>query len=919
MLISKHDKRSYLHYVAPTGLRVLLVQDQYCKNASAAMSVAAGHFDDPKETHGLAHLLEHMLFLGSEKFPETNQFQTYLASHGGSLNAWTGTEHANFHFEVDDNYLLDALEIFSDMLINPSMELSVIDKEINSIDAEFKLKIKDDLRRLYQVHKETCNPRHPFSKFSVGNQQTLRCVELITLQQALSDFHRQHYVAKNMCLCIVSRHSSETLKTHLSTILANLSKLEPVEKAPYPSLYLPDQLGVKISIKPLKEARRMIVSFALPDVQKFYKSKPLDFVSHLLGDESQGSLLSYFKQLNWVTNLSAGGGINGSNFKDFNLNLQLTESGLENTDAILNSIFYYLKLIGENLHEKWRLEEKAKLGKLAFDFSDAAKPLEDATHLSNQMSHYPLQDIVSGDYLISCFDQDPIQQCLSLMTPRNMRVKIICPEARTDKIAKWYDTPYQIQPFSLQLLTALSQPEKVEQLCLPRKNSFIISSTERQVTSSEYEQPSIILEQPDINIWFAQDNAFGLPKGDCFLSFDCNAVHEGPEISAYKRIWVAMLMDHFNSQYYHAGVAGLHFHLYSHQAGFSLHTSGFSQKQFSLAQELFEQIHTFKGSAAGFEQIRQKHLSSLQNALLNKPINRLFTSLSGIVQRLTHAPAELIPFLQNATQQRMNEIRARLLDEYFLEGFIYGDWQPDQANAFSEYLTDHPLRSNSANRIKRDVLDLRQEQRFLHEVQTQQEDSAVVVYCQTPSTSTQDIALTILMEQMLATPFFGEMRTEKQLGYLVGSGYLPLNRHPGMAFYIQSPVCSANTLTNEIEQFIHEITSSIEDFEPIWGRIRDSVVKQLSDNDTNLTVKSQRLWMAIGNEDHNFNQQETLAQALRSLTFKQVVEFAHRLNHNDGFGRLVLFCAGKKHLDIPSQGTDIKEISEYKLRSKYMI
>lgn len=919
MLISKHDQRSYVHYVAPSGLRVLLVQDQHCKNAAAAMSIAAGHFDDPAETFGLAHLLEHVLFLGSEQFPDANGFQSFLAGHGGSLNAWTGTEHANFHFEVDDSFLPDALNIFSDMLINPLMDVSLIDKEINSIDAEFKLKIKDDLRRLYQVHKETCNPLHPFSQFSVGNNETLRNIELAELQTALKDFHNQHYVAKNMCLCIVSRHSAEALKKLLSSSLAHLSDFKLVEKTPYPPLYLPNQLGVQISIKPLKEARRMIVSFALPDVQKHYKVKPLDYVSHLLGDESQGSLLSHFKHLRWVTNLSAGGGINGSNFKDFNLNLQLTEFGLENTESILNCIFYYLKLIGENLDEKWRLEEKAKLGELAFDFSDAAKPLEDATHLSNQLFHYPAQDLISGDYLISGFDTDPIQECLGLMTPKNMRVKIICPEARTDKIAKWYETPYRIEPLPKTLLSALSQPETVEQLNLPDKNSFIISSTVRQTTSHEYEQPSIILERPDINIWFAQDNDFDLPKGDCFISFDCSAVHQGPEISAYKRLWVAMLMEHFSNQFYHAGVAGLHFHLYSHQAGFSLHTNGFSQKQFSLAKELFEQIHTYQGTADCFEQMRKKHLSSLQNALLNKPINRLFTRLSGIVQRLTHAPTELIPYLQNATLERMNEIRTSLLDEYFLEGFIYGDWQIDQATAFSDYLANHPSRSDCANRIKRDVLDLRQEQRFIHEVQTQQDDSAVVVYCQTPSTTTQDIALTILMEQMLATPFFGEMRTEKQLGYLVGSGYLPLNRHPGMALYIQSPVCSAKTLANEIEQFIHEISSSIGEFEPIWGRIRDNVVKQLSDNDTNLTVKSQRLWMAIGNQDHNFNQQENLAQALKSLTFQQVVEFAHQLNNNDGFGRLVLFCAGKKHPDIPLQGTEITEISEFKLRSKYML
>lgn len=919
MHISKRDQRKYTHYIAPGGLRVLLVQDLGCNNAAVSMSIKAGHFHDPEEVCGLAHILEHMLFLGSENYSEPNSLQHFLSSHSGNLNAWTGTEHANFHFDVNDSYLINALDIFFDMLTHPLVSEQSLDKEINSIDAEFKLKINDDLRRLYQVHKETCNPKHPFSKFSVGNEQTLRSVELTELQTLLREFHNKHYVAENMALCIISKHPADQLEKQLATLLTDVNCAAPVRYAPYPTLYLPDQLGVKINIKPLKVARRMIISFALPDVQHYYKCKPLDFISHLLGDEGSGSLLHYFKQQNWVTNLSAGGGINGSNFKDFNLNLQLTESGIENTENILNSVFYYIKLITDHLDEKWRYEEKAKLGKLAFNFSDQVKPLEDAIHLSNQLFFYAKEDILSGDYLTENFDTDPIEACLSLMTPQNMRVKLIHPEVETDKIAKWYETPYQITPFPNEFLAALSKPQRNDALHLPDKNPFIISSTERQETSPQYEQPTLITSQAGMNIWFGQDSVFDLPKGDCFVSFDCPAVYKGPEISAYKRIWIAMLMEHFNNRYYHAGVAGLNFHLYSHQAGFSLHTNGFTQKQLTLAKSLFEHIHEFTGSIECFEQVRQKNLNSLQNSLLNKPINRLFTRLSGIVQRLTHSPTELIPILQEASIERMEQVRTELLNEYFLEGFIYGDWQLAQGNSFSQFLAKSRQDSHSTEKIKRDVTDLRQQQSFLHQVESQHQDAAVVVYYQTPTASAHDVALTILLEQMLAAPFFNEMRTEKQLGYIVGSGYLPLNRHPGLAFYIQSPNCNAKTLKNEIEHYIDESTSTIAEFEPIWKQIKTSVIKQLTDNDTNLTVKSQRLWMAIGNDDNHFDQQVNMAMAMQQLTFDQVVNFAQRLNSNQGFGKLVLFCAGSNQVDNPTQGTIIKDISDYKLKSKYMV
>lgn len=56
----------------------------YLHNQSAAaMDVRVGHLSDPAEYPGLAHFLEHMLFMGTEKYPDENEYNTYLSSHGG--------------------------------------------------------------------------------------------------------------------------------------------------------------------------------------------------------------------------------------------------------------------------------------------------------------------------------------------------------------------------------------------------------------------------------------------------------------------------------------------------------------------------------------------------------------------------------------------------------------------------------------------------------------------------------------------------------------------------------------------------------------------------------------------------------------------------------------------------------------------
>ncbi|KAK9944600.1 hypothetical protein M0R45_010161 [Rubus argutus] len=62
------------------------------KKAAAAMCVGIGSFSDPLEAQGLAHFLEHMLFMGSTEFPDENEYASYLSKHGGSSNAYTEAE-----------------------------------------------------------------------------------------------------------------------------------------------------------------------------------------------------------------------------------------------------------------------------------------------------------------------------------------------------------------------------------------------------------------------------------------------------------------------------------------------------------------------------------------------------------------------------------------------------------------------------------------------------------------------------------------------------------------------------------------------------------------------------------------------------------------------------------------------------------
>ena len=86
--VSPHDHKKYRPTTLKNGLRALLVHNNESQKSAAALAVNVGHFSDPKTRQGLAHFLEHMLFLGTEKYPDGSEYQKFISQYGGSNNAW---------------------------------------------------------------------------------------------------------------------------------------------------------------------------------------------------------------------------------------------------------------------------------------------------------------------------------------------------------------------------------------------------------------------------------------------------------------------------------------------------------------------------------------------------------------------------------------------------------------------------------------------------------------------------------------------------------------------------------------------------------------------------------------------------------------------------------------------------------------
>lgn len=918
MLKSVYDNRQFNHIELANGLRILLVEDPNCVKSGCSVTFNVGHFNDDNDCHGISHLLEHMLFLGNEEFTEANEFNDFIATHGGSINALTGTEYSSYFYEIAAEYEQQALAHLYAMLSKPLFCEALIEKEINAIDAEFLLKQKDDLRRLYQVHKETCNPAHPFSQFSVGNKQTFEPFSPSQLKQKLLRMFERFYQPQNACLCLVSQQplsiSEEAVRQQFSGWSSN-SEL-PID--PLPPLYLEDNLGVQINILPLQKARRMILTFALPEQHSHYRSKPLSVLSHILGDEGEGGLLHFYKTKNWATSLSAGGGIEGSTFKDFNVNLQLTDEGIQYADEVITALFSYIRLIKENGIETWRIEETATLNQLMWDFPDQAKSIDEACHYSQVMFEYPARHLIAGDYILDKPEVGIVLKMLGFFCPENMRIKTVNPLVKTTHEAKWYHTPYSVAPIDALRMKSFLSGSWLSNFELPKANQFLPPCKPVKPIVPAFILPKQILSESGLEIWFGQDDKFKQPKGDCFLTFDCEAVNEGIQLTTAKRLWVALLNEKLNQKYYQANLAGMHFHLYPHQGGFSLQTNGFSANQLEFCTNLLTQIVVNKDFSNSFSQVKAKQYQGLSNTLLNKPINRLFSKLSVLMQQQNHDPSDMAQVMQNLTLDDIGVTKEKLLNQFHLEGLMFGDWSEAEAHSVCADFKKFRMKHGTCSKIHRGVADIRQSRVISYHVESQHKDPAVVIYFQAPDASLKNVALTILAEQLLATPFFNQIRTEQQLGYLVGSGYIPYNRHPGIGFYIQSPNHPAEYLIDAIHLFLQRTVENIEQFSPIWEALKKGVMKQLMEKDTNLSMKSQRLWMAIGNQDSTFTYNAQMTQTILDTNFYELKAYLVSLLNRQGFGEAILYSGELKHIPMSFQTEVITDIQNFKSNSPYL-
>ncbi|NKB76227.1 MAG: hypothetical protein GKR96_04070 [Gammaproteobacteria bacterium] len=876
------DEKRYRALTLENGLKVLLISDQKADVSAAALDVHVGSGNDPDEWDGLAHFLEHMLFLGNGKYPEAGEYQEFIKSQGGSHNAYTALAHTNYFFTIHADKLLPALDRFSRFFIDPLFDEVYVDRERAVVHSEYQARMKDEGRRIWDAGKVLLNPKHPAAGFTVGSLETLRDREGVSAREKLIEFYNEHYSASIMTLVVLGKEPLEQLEQWVAerfSVVENKNSAIPVFSMPYTNK---DLMPARLNILPEKDQNSLIFQFPVPSTFREYQSKPLSYIANLLGHEGEGSLLARLKSLGWAEGLSAGSGyldtVNGS----FSVSVKLTQNGLKHIDEIGSLLFQTISLIEHVGVEDWRYQEESQLAQIAFQFSGEASPGNLVQSLASRMHQYETQDLLSGPYLMTEFKSERIHDILSYLTPTNVNITVIAKEVATDFDTRtaYYDVAYALEKISEESLDIWNESRTTtvdydNELAMPTVNPYIPERLEAQTLKYPSIIPMQIKGQDTLSPWYHADTDFYLPKASFYFSVKSPFANDSPLNSASLDVMMRLLNEQLSTSIYPAYLAGLSYSLYRHSHGFSVRINGFEDKQSALLSQILGAIQTPKYDSEKINIIKSDLTRQWQNSSKDSPSNQTIREIYRLVVNPSWSESEKLSAIASVSADTLKSYFELFFSKVSVNVLSHGDVSFDKTVE----------RSNSLNKIfaqSEMVLGMERAQprrfsegtNYLRTMDVEHNDSALVMYFQGRDRTTEERAKMSLLVQLIESPFYHDLRTTHRVGYLVHANSMPILELPGLFFSAQSPGHSPSEMETLMNNFLEQFEDRLDDVSDVeYQQILEGLNNRLLARDKKLTTRSGRYWTEIDLGKYDFDTREKIAEQISALKLEDMKAF----------------------------------------------
>ncbi|XP_065697796.2 nardilysin [Patagioenas fasciata] len=884
------------------------------KQSAAALCIAVGSFSDPEDLPGLAHFLEHMVFMGSLKYPDENGFDAFLKKHGGSDNASTDCERTVFQFDVQRKYFKEALDRWAQFFIHPLMIRDAIDREVEAVDSEYQLARPSDANRKEMLFGSLAKPGHPMKKFFWGNADTLKHepkMNNIDTYTRLRDFWQRHYSAHYMTLVVQSKETLDTLEKWVTEIFSEI----PNNGLPKPSFghltqpFDTPEFHKLYRVVPIRKIHSLSISWALPPQEQHYRVKPLHYISWLVGHEGKGSVLSFLRKKFWALALYGGNGETGfeqnSTYSIFTISVTLTDEGYKHFYEVAHVVFQYVKMLQKRGPDKRIWEEIQKIEANEFHYQEQTDPVDYVESLCENMQLFQKEDFLTGDQLLFEYKPEIIADALNQLTPQRANLVLLSAanEGQCHLKERWFGTQYSVEDIDKYWSDLWASDFELNQdLHLPEENKYIATDFALKVADCpETEYPVKTLSTQQGCLWYRKDDKFKIPKGYVRFHLISPLIQQSAENIVLFDTFVNILSHNLSEPAYEADVAQLEYKLVAGEHGLVIRVKGFNHKLPLLFQLIIDYLSDFSFTPAVFEMITEQLKKTYFNILI-KPETLAKDVRLLILEHGRWSMIDKYQTLMNGLSiESLSSFVKAFKSQLFVEGLVQGNFTSREAKDFLNYVVEKlqfsPLIHPCPVQFR--VVDL-PNTHLLCKVKTLNKgdaNSEVTVYYQSGARNLREYTLMELLVMLMEEPCFDFLRTKQTLGYHV---YPTCRNTSGILGFSVTVATQATKYNSElVDKKIEEFLSCFEErikhlAEDAFSTQVTALIKLKECEDSHLGEEVDRNWNEVATQQYLFDRLAREIEALKSVTKSDLVTWfqAHRSNkkkvlsvHVVGYGK----------------------------------
>jgi predicted Zn-dependent peptidase len=227
--------------ILPNGLKVITVPMTDNPAVTVLVMVSTGSKYEKKETNGLSHFLEHMVFKGTPKRPRSIDISRELESLGAQYNAFTAQEYTGYYAKVNPDHIDTALDVVSDIYLNPLLDQVEIEKEKGVIVEEIKMYQDLPHRYVQNLFMSLVYGDQPAGWNIAGTEENVKSFS----QKDFIKYRKEHYVAEATTVIISGSFNEKNIIEKVGKAFSGISLDKKDNKVPVVQVQTKPEIMVK--------------------------------------------------------------------------------------------------------------------------------------------------------------------------------------------------------------------------------------------------------------------------------------------------------------------------------------------------------------------------------------------------------------------------------------------------------------------------------------------------------------------------------------------------------------------------------------------------------------------------------------------------------------------------------------------------